>query len=753
MKFASKAKKPLSVFFALVLASSLWPAPPVAAVPQASDDPALAPAEAVGEPTQNDSAFAAPAQGDAGADAQGAAGDAAPSDDVAAEAATGSEDGEATPTPLEGQTPATDAAEPEEGEKPAADAPATDVASETNKAGETNKATPALAPAADAASKPDANSEPEPGPEEDAGAPLSAMGTGLSTQGSMTVPGGDATLFSYAGAAQSYDVAGDGYYLLEVWGAQGGRGGTYGNQVGGNGGYTTGIAKLAAGESVWVYVGGQGDGGNTPVKTNYGGFNGGGNGAVRIGADSLFNRIIVAGGGGGGVGYKGYGTGRRGSGYGAAGGGANGGNGYSTTNSGGTKTDTNGGGTQVRGGIASTTNWVYKGEDGSFGQGGAGASPTGAPGGGGGGGWYGGAGGGGGYGGTPGAGSQSTQAGSGSGGSGFVWTGQDLTLPEGGSWGLDADHALIETSMSSGARGGAGQARITRLKWTVSFDGNGGTGARDAVDCYVNAIQDDTFVVDYVVPDSAPEDCGFTRAGYTFAGWATSPSGVDVRDTQVTLDANTTLYALWEPNVYQLTLSAPEATSTTHTSTLFEKYDTGYFLTSGCEGAPVSNVVAPARACTVEYSVGTDDANAVLPRTSDEADATFLGYFSETQGGGDQLVDGTGALTDYANDYIDKHRDALAADSFKQFEEKYAPLSAAALDGLLAFAAKKELVPESDEELAACRAILATRLKALLARSVLGTTGYWQVINAEEDPDFQKALEVVRTWPKAFNGL
>ena len=116
-------------------------------------------------------------------------------------------------------------------------------------------------------------------------------------------------------------------------------------------------------------------------------------------------------------------------------------------------------------------------------------------------------------------------------------------------------------------------------------------------------------------------------------------------------------------------------------------------------------------------------------------------------------VIGTGALTDYANDYIDKHRDALAADSFKQFEEKYAPLSAAALDGLLAFAAKKELVPESDEELAACRAILATRLKALLARSVLGTTGYWQVINAEEDPDFQKALEVVRTWPKAFNGL
>ena len=107
-------------------------------------------------------------------------------------------------------------------------------------------------------------------------------------------------------------------------------------------------------------------------------------------------------------------------------------------------------------------------------------------------------------------------------------------------------------------------------------------------------------------------------------------------------------------------------------------------------------------------------------------------------------VIGTGALTDYANEYIDKHRDALAAESFKQFEEKYALLSAAAFDGLIAYAAEKELVPESDEELDACRAILGTRLKALLARSVLGTNGYWQVINAEEDPEFQKALEVVQ---------
>lgn len=113
-------------------------------------------------------------------------------------------------------------------------------------------------------------------------------------------------------------------------------------------------------------------------------------------------------------------------------------------------------------------------------------------------------------------------------------------------------------------------------------------------------------------------------------------------------------------------------------------------------------------------------------------------------------VIGSGTLTDYANDYLDKHRSSLAADSLKEFEKKYAPLAGAAFDGLMAYAAEKEIVPDSEEELAACRALLATRLKALLVRSVLGTTGYWQVINAEEDPTLAKALEIVRNWPKGF---
>lgn len=113
---------------------------------------------------------------------------------------------------------------------------------------------------------------------------------------------------------------------------------------------------------------------------------------------------------------------------------------------------------------------------------------------------------------------------------------------------------------------------------------------------------------------------------------------------------------------------------------------------------------------------------------------------------------GKGLLTDYANAYIDRHRDALSAETLKDFEARYEPRAAETFDGLLAEAAERGLVPESDEDLATCRTILATRLKALLARGILGTTGYWQVINAEEDPAFRTALEILHTWPKALSG-
>lgn len=125
--------------------------------------------------------------------------------------------------------------------------------------------------------------------------------------------------FAYTGKAEEWVVPTTGKYKLEVWGAQGGgtqtAGGGGGNpKYGGMGGYSTGNINLNEGTKIYVYAGGQGledNYSNSGVtRTTLGGFNGGGStitqgaagsggGAsdIRIMTDSLYARVIVAGGG------------------------------------------------------------------------------------------------------------------------------------------------------------------------------------------------------------------------------------------------------------------------------------------------------------------------------------------------------------------------------------------------------------------------------------------------------------------------
>jgi hypothetical protein len=194
-----------------------------------------------------------------------------------------------------------------------------------------------------------------------------------------------------------------GTYTFQVWGAQGGSAlNTNGTvaQTGPLGGYSAGNYSLTSGQAVYVYVGGQGSGSNSVLTAVSGGFNGGGvgyNGSasgraaggggasdIRIGGDSLSNRVIVAGGGGGGRFYADYGTQS-----GGFGGGATGGNGVTGSFS--ASTSRNGkGGTQSAGG-AGGENGMTAGS-GTLGNGGHGytGDPMGSSGGGGG--YYGGGG-------------------------------------------------------------------------------------------------------------------------------------------------------------------------------------------------------------------------------------------------------------------------------------------------------------------------------------------------------------------------
>ncbi len=254
------------------------------------------------------------------------------------------------------------------------------------------------------------------------------------------------TNYAYTGAKQTVTLK-PGRYKLECWGAQGGyRSST---SYGGLGGYSVGEISLEKQTTLYVYVGGSGNTGKTNGGFNGGGkrstYNGGGGATdIRVGTDSLYARVIVAGGGGSdGATNK----------NGMYGGGETGGTATQSYGSGG------GGGTQAAGGTGGS------GNAGTFGQGGEGKAASSGYAGAGGGGWYGG-------GGSYPDGSGDDDRGGG-GGSGFVWTGSNA--PSG--YLLGAAYYLTNASTKAGntsftAPGGAaetghsgdGYARITCLE-------------------------------------------------------------------------------------------------------------------------------------------------------------------------------------------------------------------------------------------------------------------------------------------------
>lgn len=189
--------------------------------------------------------------------------------------------------------------------------------------------------------------------------------------------------FNYTGSTQSKTLK-PGTYTIECWGGQGG---TYSGYIGGYGGYSKGTITLTKTTTVYVSVGGAGSSSSTAA-----GFNGGGTGIssgrggggatdVRIGQNSLYSRVIVAGGGGG-AGVTSANTNPCG-----CGGGEYGGDGYYNNTTGSYTTGQNrsgGSASQTAGGITWST-----GTQATFGQGG---NASGYSCGGGGGGWYGGGG-------------------------------------------------------------------------------------------------------------------------------------------------------------------------------------------------------------------------------------------------------------------------------------------------------------------------------------------------------------------------
>ena len=113
-----------------------------------------------------------------------------------------------------------------------------------------------------------------------------------------------------------------------------------------------------------------------------------------------------------------------------------------------------------------------------------------------------------------------------------------------------------------------------------------------------------------------------------------------------------------------------------------------------------------------------------------------------------------GHLNEFVNLYCDHNRRQLESNcpDFKTFNTYYDSISDKVLEELVEYAAGKGL-ERDDEQIAKSEPALKPRLKALVARTLFGTTEYFRVINAESDPEFRKALEVLGDWPATLPSL
>ena len=115
-----------------------------------------------------------------------------------------------------------------------------------------------------------------------------------------------------------------------------------------------------------------------------------------------------------------------------------------------------------------------------------------------------------------------------------------------GGWYSDSSFATKVTSIASGSTGNKTlYAKWTANSYTISFNGNGNTGGSMS-----------NLAMTYGTAKTLTSN-GFTKTGYTFAGWATSASGAvvysngqSVNNLTATAGGTVTLYAKWTANTY-----------------------------------------------------------------------------------------------------------------------------------------------------------------------------------------------------------
>ena len=161
------------------------------------------------------------------------------------------------------------------------------------------------------------------------------------------------------------------------------------------------------------------------------------------------------------------------------------------------------------------------------------------------------------------------------------------------------------------------QSPFTTFPYTVSFDANGGIGVTIGNNTY--PMGNATFM--YNMATTLPENL-YTRPGYLFEGWATSPSGPKVYDDEQnvsnlaqTSGETVTLYAKWIFDPAHLSVSGDEYTI--HTTTGWDLFCE--MIANNSAGFFTGKTVKIADNITVTTMAGT--------RTSDSDYLAFTGTF------------------------------------------------------------------------------------------------------------------------------
>ena len=146
-------------------------------------------------------------------------------------------------------------------------------------------------------------------------------------------------------------------------------------------------------------------------------------------------------------------------------------------------------------------------------------------------------------------------------------------------------------------------------QYTITLDKNGGTGSvADSVQCTFDSGKCDL-----------PATSGLTRPGYTVVGkWCSNANGgapcydagTSVATNISSTGQNTTLYAVWTPNVYTVNLDHNDADVNGAPSVVYLKYATGWFSNADAT-APIANMT------TIPTKAGYQ----------------FAGYYSQASGG------------------------------------------------------------------------------------------------------------------------